>query len=287
MERQVAGDALGFDPQRARREQRHLRLAEAAVRAGVVDDRLGRRCRRSPTRVQLALAMLELGQHDRRRHADAASALCAGRARLTSHSPPDRRRERARQRRLRPAAAADKRSRPTRADSNATSHHASHLPRTSLTESNFLCSSGQLRARSGSSVAQNAQSTRIMPSSPTIAARSSGGKRAITDRDIVGVCSGSRATAPPAPASALPPPRGTGARPGRRAAGRDRSAPRPSPTRPAPRHAAIRDGRAGCAAGRGPPRLRADAGTAGRRRPSPARPCAPRGGRCAGSARTG
>ena len=61
MEWQIVGDALGIDPERARRDQGHLRLAETASGAIVADQRFGTLVGQNLAGA-VALAVLELGE---------------------------------------------------------------------------------------------------------------------------------------------------------------------------------------------------------------------------------
>src|SRR6266550_8708637 len=177
VERQAVGDALGLDPQRARGDDVDLASPEPGTAAAVGDDRRRAVFGDDVARAH-AVPVLELGQQG-----DIAIAFANGRlgARHAAELPQARHGLRQPGRIQRRA---QRQARCSKSNRDSQDLHPSHdrpfitLPLTVGYGNHSDSSRGSIAKLDE----QNSQSTRINPSSPTIASRSSAGNRAITER---------------------------------------------------------------------------------------------------------
>jgi len=174
VEGQSARDSLSLDPHRTRRKHGHLAVAEAGASAAVVDFDEVARVPEGPCTATIR-SMLEPGHHRCVRHAlpDRASRLRAADLPKPALDLVKRRRRLGRAERNCGGTCRRKQK-----------ESASHAR--PFTTSRLTAGTAKNQASSPGSIAkvdeQKAQSTRIIPSSPTIASRSSTGKRAMTER---------------------------------------------------------------------------------------------------------
>src|SRR5689334_11639548 len=182
-ERQLVRDSLRVDPQRSRGDRIHLASSEARIAAAIFEHRgrpaVGDRFQRAGLS-----PMLELGERgnvgdalaERSLGARSTADLPQARLRLRPHGRP-------RGRGNRDSAG---KAREGEKGESLPSHRGDVFTTGTLPIGNEKLHSGSLPANSLGSIAkldeQNAQSTRMNPSSPTIASRSSSGKRAMTER---------------------------------------------------------------------------------------------------------
>ena len=178
IEGQFIRDALSLDPDRSRRDQSHLALTEPSRDAGVANDRRWRRVAHHDAGA-LTAAVLELCEKGRICNAQPRWPFCA---RSSAHFPHAATGWRKRRRAL---------GSPQRQNCARGNSHGQKVPdrlhqrpfsTKRLTGAYATVVYSTSRGSIGKLVEQNAQSTLMRPSSPTISARSSAGKRRITDR---------------------------------------------------------------------------------------------------------
>lgn len=172
VERRAVGNSLGLHPQRSRSEQREDAFPEGAVRAGIAYRRR-RRAVSNDVPGAVSAAMLELGERfdladaqlDRRRSRPADFPL----ARLRRRQHRGRR------------SSGENRQDANSCDSPRLSSESVHAQQfnTNRLPQNDQDTSSSANAKL---CEQNSQSTRIIPSFPAMASRSSAGNRAMTER---------------------------------------------------------------------------------------------------------